>query len=339
MAFYTVSLNDNGALNVQPVAGVTPPARAEDLARRFRNLLDTVRSRLPAGPGRTSYASELLAKAKIALEDENLDAGSEFLDQLDESLFDIKYFDGFVDDQGNVDIKPMRWAMPAPAEVMKFADRLERACAKVRLLISDRTRQLNHYATLSSYLRHGLRQGEIDFATTALAGFEAQFVLEEGPIIRKRHLWATVITALSALGLTAMLWLILHSRADLFAPSFLPTLPDQSSINTVALVAIGICLGIVFFAFIRNLTLTFDTLGNFDPAHLAPVLRFILVGVLATILCIVMWAGLLEVDINGLKLHEFMTSPQAAIVLGIVCGYSDAYITSLLTGILDRKPA
>ena len=112
---------------------------------------------------------------------------------------------------------------------------------------------------------------------------------------------------------------------------------DDNFIPTVLAVVIGICLGVSFFAFVRNLNLTFASLGHFDPANLSTVLRFSLVGIIALILCIVLQAGLVKLEVAGLKLEEFMQHRLTAIILGMVCGYSDAAITKTLTGLLDVK--
>jgi hypothetical protein len=66
------------------------------------------------------------------------------------------------------------------------------------------------------------------------------------------------------------------------------------------------CLGTSFFDFVRNLNLTFDSFGHFDPTNLSSVLRFSLVGTIALILCIVLQAGLVRLEVAGLKLEDFI---------------------------------
>ena len=197
----------------------------------------------------------------------------------------------------------------------------------------------HHFAAVESIARHGLEEGQISSAVLSLGHFEAQFVAEEGPAIRKRHLTATLWAALWIVVGAGLLKLLLPQVARAYA-AYVPALTVANGLmSTIMFVTIGVCLGVVFFAFIRNLTLSFDSLGNFDAAHLSPWLRFTLVGVITALLCILMSAGLIRLEINDLKLYEYTTNVYAAMLVGILCGYSDTTITQLLTGVLDRKPS
>jgi hypothetical protein len=187
---------------------------------------------------------------------------------------------------------------------------------------------------LRGYAELGLEEGDIKSANSGLERFEAQFVEEEGPVFRSEYVSSTLRMAIYTFVGASMLGI---------AYTYTATWPDfakfDNFIPAVLSVVMGICLGISFFAFVRNLNLTFDSLGHFDPANLSTVLRFLLVGIIALILCIVLKAGLIKFEVAGLKLDEFMDKDHklTAVILGMICGYSDAAITRTLSGVLNQK--
>jgi len=338
--YYEVEFDGaSGALLLKQISSIPLPPEAVELGKRFRALFDRIRLRVPPTPGRATYLGNLVVEVRAALEDGDLPRGENALAEFAQHDLSIRYFRASIDANGDVHVSATPWLeVPMPPEVRSFLDRIENACRKIGLLVTKVDVRARHFAALQSHARHGLEEGQIGNATLALSHFEAQFVAEEGPAIRKNHLTATLSTALGILGglgaLGLLLWL-----AQAYFPN--PTLLVLSNllVKPVLPLAVGICLGVVFFAFIRNLALTFDSLGNFDAAHLSPWLRFTLVGVITALLCILMSAGLIKLEINDLKLYEYLTNNYAALIVGILCGYSDTAITQLLTGVLDRKPA
>lgn len=337
--FFEVEIDSaSGALLLKPVPGAAPSPVADELGKRFRALFDRIRVRVPPTPGRAIYLSGLLDEVKAALEGGDLDRGNAAYEAFSQQDLRIRYFAASIDANGDLHISAPPWLEnPVPPDVRVFLDRLENACRKVGLLVKGEAARKHHFAALESHAKHGLEEGQISNATLALGHFEAEFVAEEGPAIRKRHLIATLRTALWVVVGVILLKSLLPHAVQLLA-AYLPGLAVANSfMATVMFLAIGVCLGVVFFAFVRNLTLSFDSLGNFDAAHLSPWLRFTLVGVITALLCILMSAGLLRPEINDLKLYEYRSDVYAALLVGILCGYSDTTITQLLTGVLDRK--
>lgn len=339
-AFYEVELDVvGGALLLKPVPNTTPPPEIIDLAKRFRALFDRIRVRVPPTPGRAAYLSGLLDEVKAALEGDDLERGNAAYEEFSQQNLRIRYFKASIDDNGDLRVSATPWLeTPVPPDVRAFLDRIENACRKISLLVTRADARAQYFAALESHAKHGLEEGQISNAMLALSHFEAQFVAEEGPTIRKRHLTATLRTALYIVGGLGVLTLLLPRLAQAYAVNFAPLAAAGHLMNPVMFLTIGVCLGVVFFAFVRNLALTFDSLGNFDAAHLSPWLRFTLVGVITTLLCILMSAGLIKLEINELKLYSYTTDHYAALLVGVLCGYSDTAITQLLTGVLDRKP-
>ena len=337
--FFEVEIDStSGALLLKAAKDGAPSPEADELSKRFRALFDRIRVRVPPTPGRAAYLSSLLDEVKAALEVGDLDRGNAAYEAFSQQDLRIRYFAASIDANGDLHISAPPWLEnPVPPDVRTFLDRLENACRKVGLLVKGEEARKHHFAALESHAKHGLEEGQISNATLALGHFEAEFVAEEGPAIRKRHLTATLRTALLIVVGVGLLKLLLPQVAQAYAEHLPPLAVANGFMATIMFLAIGICLGVVFFAFIRNLTLSFDSLGNFDTAHLSPWLRFTLVGVITALLCILMSAGLIKLEINDLKLYEYRTNVYAALLVGILCGYSDTAITQLLTGVLDRK--
>jgi hypothetical protein len=335
---YQVELDTNGRLILTPPANVQLTQESVDLGRKYRDLFDKIRFRVPATAGRASYQNHILEHAKIAFEDGDLQSGKSYIEEVDDDDLSIRYYKTSIDKNGELHLATAPWIeKPTPPEVRGLMERGQRALRKIRL-VQKQADWSADFGIVESQLKHGFEDGEIANATQALQSFEDQFVSEKGPLIRKSHFVDTLYTAVIVIIITIAISILLQFR------NILPTginvlIPANQSLKMIPVIALGACFGIVFFAFIRNLSLTFESLGNFDAAQLAPWLRFTLVGVITVLLCVVMSAGLVKIEINELKLHEYTTNGYAAFLLGVLCGYSDTAIIGILTGVLDRKPS
>jgi hypothetical protein len=341
--YYDLNVSADGGLTwaASSAAPSPMPAAADTFLTSLRGLFDRIRLHIPEGPLRAAYASYALAVGRTGLQDGNLVTATEELDALNRIGLNVQYYAVSLDKDSNLQLKTPPWApVPIPEDAVALSFRVDRTISKVKRLIAakEKEHELNQYLRmLISCARKGLEEGDIKGANSALDSFEAEFVDEEGPGFRSAYVSSTLWTALYAF-FGALLLGVFYKAASAHWPDYASYLKvDDNFIPTVLAVVVGICLGISFFAFVRNLNLTFASLGHFDPANLSTVLRFSLVAVIALILCIVLQAGLFKLEVAGLKLEEFMQHRLTAIILGMVCGYSDAAITKTLTGLLDVK--
>jgi putative flippase GtrA len=341
--YYDLNVSADGGLTwaASSAAPSPMPADADSFLTSLRGVFDRIRLHAPEGPLRTAYANYALAVGRTGLQDGNLATATEELDALNRIGLNVQYYAVGLDKDDNLQLKAPPWApVPIPEDAVTLSFRVDRTISKVKRLIATKEQEhkLSQYLRmLISYARKGLEEGDIKGANSALDSFEAEFVDEEGPAFRSAYVSSTLWTALYTF-FGALLLGILYKAVTSHWPDYASYFKvDDNFIPTVLAVVIGICLGISFFAFVRNLSLTFASLGHFDPANLSSVLRFSLVGIIALILCIVLQAGLLKLEVAGLKLEEFMQHRLTAIILGMVCGYSDAAITKTLTGLLDVK--
>jgi hypothetical protein len=341
--YYDLDIGGDGALTwaVSRIAPNPMTPEAESFLISLRKVYDHIRLHIAEGPARTAYANYVLAVGRTGLQDGNLITASQELDALQQIGFNVQYYVVGLDDDNNLNVKAPPWApKPMPEDVITLTSRVDKTINKVKRLIKlpeQQEKQRQYLRMLTSYAQRGLAEGDIKSANSALDLFETQFVDEEGPAFRSAYVSSTLWTAIYTF-IGASVLGIAYTATSAYWPKYASFFKmDDNFIPTVLSVVVGICLGISFFAFVRNLDLTFESLGHFDPANLSSVLRFSLVGIIALILCILLRAGLIKLEVGGLKLDEFMDHRLTAIILGIICGYSDAAITRTLTGVLDQK--
>jgi hypothetical protein len=336
--FYDVELADDGSLSATASAAAPAPmpADAEALLGRLKNVFNRIRLDIAQGARRTAYAQRMLRVAEIGLETGDLAFANTDLDSFDQADLDTAYYEVHIEDD-DLHASAPPWApKPMPEEATAFLSRIDKSIAKVKALVEAGAKRDRYLKTLLSFARRGLQDGDIKSATAALDDFEALFVGEEGPGVRKAYIEATLRTAAYVIIGAVIVGLVLTLAIQNLP--FVGNVPMiRKIIPTSVSVVVGVCVGISFFVFVHNLKLSFDLLGNFDPANLDPKLRFTLVGTVALILCVFLMVGLVKLEIAGMKFEEFWRDRMAAAILGMVCGYSDAYITKLLVGVLDRE--
>jgi hypothetical protein len=335
--YYDLEVGPEGVL-LSTASATAPnpmPIEANTFLMRLKGTFDRARLRIPDSSARTLFANYLLAVGRVGLQEGNLSTANKELDSLDEAGGHVHYYSVKLDDDQNLHLAAPPWAPnPMVDDVTAFWGRVDKAINKVKRLIQAPDKRAQYLRMLTSYAERGLQEGDVKNASAALDQFEKQFVDEEGPVFRAKYVASTLWTALYVLGGIVALS-ILYGLIKWTWPTLIPS--DEEIIRTALAIAFGICLGVSFFAFVRNLNLTFDQLGNFDPANLSAVLRFSLVGIIAMILCVLLSAGLVKLDVAGVKFEEYLSNPLTAIILGMVCGYSDAAITRTLTGVLGPK--
>lgn len=359
-----LSLGRDGEIKAEP-GSAPPPKAATELLKRYKTVLSKLKLYGPYDEARTFYAQDLFNELEAALNQISQNVAQLETPKLAEAERYIGMRYGVVSlKEENLHFSKAPWAGASiPDAAMAFLSRVDKMCGKVRFLLKgSRTegqksagakplsaadsketapKQLTaldiYLQQLLSHAKMGLEDGDIKSATIALDLFAEQFVNDEGPAIRQKHVRTTLTWALSIAVATLTLFLLVRWISSITSlPDLLSLDIDwpEAALTLLCLVA-GVSIGITFFAFVRNLNLTFDTLGRFDPASLSSPLRFTLVGIVTAITCLLMGVGLLKIEIGGVKLHEFGSDPKIAILLGVICGYADVAITGMLTSVLD----
>lgn len=92
----------------------------------------------------------------------------------------------------------------------------------------------------------------------------------------------------------------------------------------------GAALGVVFVGFVINRTITFEKIAQFDPYYFSPPLRFLYVSVVGYVLFAALWFKLVMLGLGGYLLNDVRTEPAAGLLIGLVCGVSEALVVELL---------
>ena len=92
----------------------------------------------------------------------------------------------------------------------------------------------------------------------------------------------------------------------------------------------GDVLGVVFIGMVANRTLTFDKITTFDPYYFPTWLRFLYIAIVSGVLLIALWFKFVMLGIGGYLLNDVKTDPSAGLVIGLLCGVSEALVVELL---------
>jgi hypothetical protein len=343
MAYFVLSLTEDGDFKAELAdARHTVPDETAKVLDRYKSVFTALKAGGSFDEGRKQYAHKLFSEARNALEQDSGSVDTENLKTLKEAEgWDLgsRYGSAAVDDKLVLHLYKAPWLVGGkfPEEVWAFVSRVDRMVDKVRWLLMDSPRLQSYRTQLASIARFGLEEGDIKSAVAALDLVAEQFVNEEGPSIRQKFVSTTLNWACGIAVFAFCLFGVLNlpsvkSIIDNVLPSEVGW--ENASLTTLCLV-LGVCLGVTFFAFARNLNMTFESLGHFDPAALSAPLRFMLVGTVTALACLFMGLGLLEIKIGGVNLAEFAKFPTVAILVGVICGYADVTITGMLTNVLD----
>jgi hypothetical protein len=92
----------------------------------------------------------------------------------------------------------------------------------------------------------------------------------------------------------------------------------------------GVVLGVVFTAFVLNRTLTYEKIQTFDPYYFSPGLRFFYISIISYILLAALWFNVIMLGLGGVLLNDVRDKPEIGLLIGLVCGISEALVVELL---------
>ena len=193
---------------------------------------------------------------------------------------------------------------------------------------------------IGGYARIGLEEGQFELASGGIASFRDEFARTVGVALRGKYIKAMAKIG-SLIGFPALL-------IALFGPLILGHFVDAQTIalpqvkqniqllTSGLLIVVGLCIGAVLSAFIRNRQITFANIGYFDQDSLDPWLRYLFLGILAAVLAILLYKNWIVVGVaKDLLLNHFNDDPTIAIILGLVTGYAEPNVTKMVTNSLE----
>ncbi|UWZ84963.1 hypothetical protein [Occallatibacter riparius] len=92
----------------------------------------------------------------------------------------------------------------------------------------------------------------------------------------------------------------------------------------------GLCLGVVFAAFVANRSFTFELIRKMDPYAFTPLMRILFISLVSYVLLAVLWFNIIQLGAGGYLLNSVQTNPQAGFLIGLVCGVSEPVVVQIL---------
>jgi hypothetical protein len=227
-----------------------------------------------------------------------------------------------------------------PHEALVVKAKIEDTLNRVTLVIKGPQSQAPFVEEIGGYARIGLEEGQFALATAGIASFQEEFARTAGVALRAQY-----IKSLAKLGaLIGVPALLIAMFGGLILGHFVDAgdLTDETMKANIQLarsglfIVVGLCIGAVLSAFIRNRQITFANVGYFDQDSLDSRLRFLFLGMLAAALAILLYKKWIVVGVaKDLLLNDFNNDPMIAVILGLVTGYAEPSVTKMVAGGLD----
>jgi hypothetical protein len=231
-----------------------------------------------------------------------------------------------------------------PHEALVLKAKIEDTLNRVTSVVKGAEKQAPLLEQIGGYARIGLEEGQFELATTGITAFQEEFARTVGLTLRADYIKSMAVLG----GLIGGPALLLAMFGELTLGHFV----DQTDLGNEIMktniqlaksglfIIIGLCIGAVLSAFIRNRQINFANVGYFDQDSLDPKLRYLFLGILAAALAILLYKKWIIVGVTtSMTLNDFNTDAMTAVVLGLVTGYAEPNVTKMVTGGLEAaKP-
>lgn len=225
---------------------------------------------------------------------------------------------------------------PPDRDVEKLRDDYEETLSVLRKMkVSDAT-----FETLKKRLETGAQVGLRGTKYNVKAGRAALNSTQEEMIDvvsgdRSKYLWYLLGMGVGISMLTGFAAWFVFGNSSL---SYLFDLIDSFKLVLTSWLLIhpGAALGVVFFGFVSNRTMTFNTVKRFDPYQFSPLLRFAYTVTVSYVLFVVLWLKWVRLG-SGDHIIDLQTDIGAGFVIGLVCGISEGMVVKLLMRISQNS--
>jgi hypothetical protein len=229
-----------------------------------------------------------------------------------------------------LDIKtpPENGRSPSPDD-LALLERVWVLHNKIGRLVAEQRRgqfwqQLHGAASL------GFNEEKLAGATTTISLIERGLVELEGPRLRQEFLMDTLRWGL---GFAAFALLVAIFSGGCGVPS---QRCGEAQLFDAAWIAVGIGLGICFFAYLGSIDVSYQDIGKFDVPKYGPALRIAMVAVVTAGLAVILLSEAITIGFGGFRLNDFEDDSRIAFLLGFFAAYSDTQAARLVSSVLDR---
>jgi hypothetical protein len=225
-----------------------------------------------------------------------------------------------------------------PDDQLALKNDLEAAEAALKVLYPDENLRVPRFRELLSLAQVGLQgaNAEPKIAASALANLKQAILVTEGGARKNRYLktlgkWAAIFATLP-LGLAIVLRYILPCFSVSFACDKLPV----SLLINFSLLWAGAMIGAWLSYGLRTEVLTFEELTTPEEDRLEPGVRLLFVGVLALVVGLALYIGVLEISFGKISSHDFMHRSALALLIGILMGASERALSGQVTKLVGN---
>jgi hypothetical protein len=238
-------------------------------------------------------------------------------------------------DKARISIRRTGQRSPTVDE-LAFHGRASQMQSRINRLLSgekDKGKLYGYVDAIRSALKDALENDDgLATGAATLNAVRDTFIEDEGPSIRRRFLSYTLLHCVGLFVLAIFVASLVRANYE--------TLEAISSACDIAFdaawIAAGAAFGIMFFAFVNSLTITFDNVGRFDSTGLGPSYRLVFIAVVLTVLATLLLTDAVTIGLGTAHLNDFRGHSPVAFLLGVFGAYSDIPATRLISSVLDR---
>lgn len=215
---------------------------------------------------------------------------------------------------------------PCPDDQLALKNDLEAAEAALKVLYPDDKLRLGRFRELLSIAQVGLQgAAEPKIAASALANLKQAILMTEGGARKNRYFKHLGLKALLYGGAAFFLAALLKYAVPLLG--FDLDKGIASLATTFSLLYGGAMVGAWLSYGLRTETLTFDELATPEEDRLEPDVRLVFVAVLAVVVGLALYLGLLEFSIGKISSHDIAHRTSLALLIGVLMGTSERALT------------
>jgi hypothetical protein len=217
------------------------------------------------------------------------------------------------------------------AEQIKLKGDVDRALSVVREVMqpvnTKRERLRSDYVrALVGIAKSGLEYNKVVLASSELVSFKADFVLNEASALKNSYVrrlggWGVVLGVLAAI-----VWTVIDFNFHkIHHPGILLALLHR--FDNMLLISCGAACGAWLAFLIRRPTLAFDDLTNLDEDLLRPSARMIYTMLLAPVVGLMFWTGMVAITIGGFT-SNVAQSGAVGLLVGVLCGIASRAVAT-----------
>jgi hypothetical protein len=222
---------------------------------------------------------------------------------------------------------------PCPDDQLALKNDVEATEAALKVLYPDATLRLPKFRELLSLAAVGLAGANAapKIAAAALASFKQGILLTEGGSRKNRYLkelgkyaalfaGAPLLAAIVFRYVVPCFWTLLTC-----AKSLVGLLTNFSLLWSGAIIGAWLSYGL------RTEVLSFEELVLPEEDRLEPPVRLLFVGMLALVLGLALYIGVIDISFGKVSSHEFIHRTALALLLGVLMGASERALSSQVT--------